>query len=52
MYKDDGTGFGKKNDRKGLGMRSIEYRLNILNGKMELDSENGLFVKIQIPVVI
>jgi len=51
-YKDDGIGFSEKTERKGLGLRSIQYRLNILGGIITEKSENGLLVEIVIPVGI
>ena len=39
-YSDDGLGFDLKEEsyKKGLGMKNIESRVAMLNGKLELDS--------------
>ncbi len=40
-YKDDGEGFEINNpeNKKGLGMKNIQSRINFLNGKLEIKSE-------------
>lgn len=51
-YSDDGVGFNTTNTGKtGLGMKSIESRVNYLNGKITLTSEknSGMHVNIQLP---
>ena len=51
--KDDGKGFDiekEKNNVKGLGLKSLESRVEILNGQYSVDSKPGLgtnyFIKI------
>jgi len=41
IYLDDGIGIDFSSDSNGLGLKSIEWRLNILNGKMEYIKQNG-----------
>jgi signal transduction histidine kinase len=42
-YKDDGVGFSGGSQGAGLGMKSIESRLNLLHGKMQwMDSGKGV----------
>ncbi|MEW5675193.1 histidine kinase [Flavobacterium enshiense] len=49
-YSDDGVGFDLKKQeyKKGLGMKNIESRVAILNGKLEIESsvKNGISVLI------
>lgn len=40
-YKDNGIGVDMTENSKGLGLKSMEWRLNILNGKMDYVKENG-----------
>lgn len=49
-YKDDGIGFSEKNNMQhGLGMKSIESRLSLLNGKLELvEAKKGVHFLMQI----
>ena len=54
LYTDDGKGFDrtqqKENGAKGLGLRSIESRVNFLNGELDMQSapQQGLRVIIKI----
>jgi signal transduction histidine kinase len=51
-YSDNGIGFNPGSSGKtGLGMKSIESRVNYLNGKLTLKSEknSGMHVNIQLP---
>ena len=49
-YKDDGVGFSTEiiNKKKGLGMKNIESRVELLNGEILVKSaiEEGIFVSI------
>jgi len=50
-YMDNGIGIDWNKHSKGLGLKSIEWRLNILNGKMEYVRENGFHgFCMQVPV--
>ncbi|XGA85191.1 hypothetical protein OEG92_01365 [Polaribacter sejongensis] len=42
-YTDNGIGFNsdKKENKKGLGMKNIESRVSLLNGKYSIGSEVG-----------
>ena len=41
-YSDDGIGFDTKQAqfKKGLGLKNIESRVELLNGKLKINSEN------------
>ncbi len=53
-YSDDGKGFDirEKLESDSLGLKSIQSRVNFLNGKMQIESEPGKGVKytLQVPV--
>ncbi|MDH5366733.1 MAG: histidine kinase, partial [Cyclobacteriaceae bacterium] len=40
-YMDNGIGYVTRKNTKGLGLKSIEWRINILSGKMDYIQENG-----------
>lgn len=46
---DDGTGFNNENST-GLGLTSIQARVEELNGKLFIDNHNGSRVEIKIPL--
>ena len=52
-YRDDGKGFDLNDNinGKGLGLRSIDNRVAMINGKIETQTSpgKGLYVYIQIP---
>ena len=41
LYYDDGIGFDAAKTVKGTGLKSIESRLNVYHGKMEIISSKG-----------
>jgi PAS domain S-box-containing protein len=53
-FKDDGVGFDfsemMKNKKTGIGLKSIQSRVNSLNGKFEINTKSGegLYIKIVI----
>jgi signal transduction histidine kinase len=49
-YRDDGKGLPKDNTNKGLGLKSIEGRVNSLGGKLELGNGDagGFYAIIQV----
>lgn len=50
-YMDNGIGFVSEKKTKGLGLKSIEWRLNILSGEMDYIQENGFNkCRFQIPI--
>lgn len=51
QYEDDGIGFDKEKIQKGIGLNSIELRVQLLNGTIQIDSseDKGIVVTIQIP---
>lgn len=49
-YIDDGVGMVSNENRNSLGLKSIQYRLNILNANMQVSSKKGLDITITIPV--
>lgn len=51
--EDDGKGFNLSNFKKGLGIRNIKSRIDLLNGKFDLDSSpnNGTFLYFNIPLI-
>lgn len=52
-YNDDGIGLDENVNYSGLGMKSIKYRLRVLNATMEIKSNNdGLGINLNIPVVL
>lgn len=56
IFTDDGKGFDlesvRKNPKSGLGMRNIESRLSVINGKFEIKSVlgQGTHTVIEIPI--
>jgi signal transduction histidine kinase len=51
-YEDDGKGFDINNFTKGIGFRSIDFRVQLLNADIQLESNinKGLFIYIKIPL--
>ncbi|MDJ1506577.1 sensor histidine kinase [Xanthocytophaga agilis] len=50
-YKDDGIGFEPDNTNSGLGMKSIESRLNLLDGKMKIiKPEKGIHLLMEMDI--
>ena len=51
-YEDDGKGFDINNFTKGIGFRSIDFRVQLLNADIQLQSNinKGLFIYIKIPL--
>jgi signal transduction histidine kinase len=51
QYEDDGIGFVKNRIQKGIGLNSIELRVQLLKGKIQIESseDKGILVTIQIP---
>ncbi|MFC1222638.1 7TM diverse intracellular signaling domain-containing protein [Pedobacter sp. BG31] len=51
MAEDNGIGFNPDVDKKGLGIQNILSRVNYLNGKIQIDSnQNGTTTTIDIPL--
>ncbi|MGM9476489.1 sensor histidine kinase [Pedobacter sp. GSP4] len=51
MAEDNGIGFNPVTDKKGLGLQNILSRVNYLNGKIQIDSnQNGTTTTIDIPL--
>jgi signal transduction histidine kinase len=52
QYKDDGKGFDKTEIKEGLGLKSIASRVDILRGKLQIQSAlgNGAEFNINIPI--
>ncbi|WP_293744996.1 7TM diverse intracellular signaling domain-containing protein [uncultured Pedobacter sp.] len=51
MAEDNGIGFNPDVDKKGLGIQNILSRVNYLNGKIQIDSnQNGTTTAIDIPL--
>ena len=52
--EDNGVGINKTKIKKGIGLNNIEDRINRLNGKFMIDSENkkGTIINIEIPLVM
>lgn len=50
--EDDGVGFDTRATKNGVGLTSIESRVQILNGNLSLDSapQNGTFISIFLPL--
>jgi len=49
-YKDNGIGFDKATTKKGLGLKSIASRVDILRGKLSIDSAGGAGVNFRITI--
>lgn len=50
-YRDDGSGFQPEYvKRTGLGLKNLESRISMINGKWKLDSEPGKGIKAEISV--
>ena len=41
IYEDDGVGFNYDENSRGLGLRNIRNRLEIMNGTLDVDSSKG-----------
>ncbi len=52
IVEDNGVGFSKDKNKKGIGLLNIASRLNMVNGTVHFDSnpKNGTLVTIKIPV--
>ncbi|HYH56568.1 MAG TPA: sensor histidine kinase [Anseongella sp.] len=52
VYRDNGRGFNEGQPRQGLGMKNIESRVSMLNGRLALSSGagKGMQAEIQIPL--
>jgi signal transduction histidine kinase len=44
-YKDDGSGFDQNNLKKGVGLKSINTRVNYYEGQFHIKSEKGMGVE-------
>lgn len=51
--EDDGTGFDTREAKKGIGLTSVESRVQILNGNLSIDTapQNGTFISIFLPII-
>lgn len=49
-YKDNGIGFDKAQAKKGLGLKSIASRVDILKGKLSIESAEGAGVNFRITI--
>lgn len=51
--EDDGKGFDVSNFKKGLGIRNIKARIDLLNGTFDLDSSpnNGTLLYFNVPLI-
>ncbi|CAM3973431.1 MULTISPECIES: ATP-binding protein [Flavobacterium] len=51
QIKDNGVGFSKNNSRSGIGLKNIEKRVEVLNGKFEMNSsDKGVSLEIKLPL--
>lgn len=50
--EDDGVGFNLRETRNGIGLTSVESRVQIFEGTLSIDSapQNGTFVSILLPI--
>lgn len=53
MVEDDGKGMSSKDERNGTGLKSLRNRLELINGKIFIDSQfgRGTIVNIEMPIV-
>ncbi len=51
QYEDDGKGINLNELRKGIGFRSIDFRVQLLNANIQMEStvDKGLFISIKTP---
>lgn len=47
---DNGVGFGKNKDKKGMGMDNLKSRVLTLNGTLKIENNEGVRVGIEVPV--
>ncbi|PMD70311.1 sensor histidine kinase [Companilactobacillus nuruki] len=47
--KDDGIGFQKSDNHQTFGLVGMRTRLNAINGKIEIESNHGVSLKISVP---
>ncbi len=54
IVEDDGIGFDTQTAKKGVGLRSIQSRIEYLNGSADFDSEKGVgtTVTVQAPLLL
>lgn len=52
-YSDDGVGFPKNEDSKGLGLNNLEIRVQVLKGHWEINRQavKGAEIEIKIPLI-
>jgi two-component system, NarL family, sensor kinase len=50
---DDGSGFDKQQSTKGIGLKNMENRVDLVNGKMVIETApgEGCRIQVEIPVV-
>ncbi|HMR83783.1 MAG TPA: hypothetical protein PKE30_11655, partial [Niabella sp.] len=50
--EDDGKGFDTREVKNGIGLTSVESRVQILNGTLSIDAapQNGTFISVFLPV--
>lgn len=50
--EDDGKGFDSRETKSGIGLTSLESRVQMLNGNLSIDAapQNGTFISINIPL--
>lgn len=53
LFEDNGKGFNVSEDKKGIGLNNLEYRIKNLIGTIEIDSKikRGTIVNIEIPIL-
>lgn len=49
-YSDNGKGLPPNGYTPGLGLQSVEARVNALNGHFEISNQNGLYLQLEIPL--
>jgi signal transduction histidine kinase len=50
IFEDDGVGFKEENE-KGIGLKNIKERIDSLNGFINIESNNGATIIIDIPIL-
>lgn len=48
--EDNGIGFSETENKKGMGFANLKSRVESMNGKLKLESEDGMKVEIKVPV--
>lgn len=53
-YQDNGQGFDSTQSYTGIGLKSLEERLSLMNGSLNIESSkgNGTFIELKVPITL